>query len=112
VTRCSRLRWLNVWIGGAHPRVVDDLAAVYGVPRRRVYDLALARSAADPTEPVGRPAPGPLATSGPLGLREHRPVGGDIGGTCVGRASTRGKGWRNQTWIPEAGFLYIRSVWK
>jgi 16S rRNA (cytidine1402-2'-O)-methyltransferase len=32
--------------------VVDDLAAVYGVPRRRVYDLALARSA-DSAEPGG-----------------------------------------------------------
>jgi 16S rRNA (cytidine1402-2'-O)-methyltransferase len=33
--------------------VVDDLAAVYGVPRRRVYDLALARSSADSGEPGG-----------------------------------------------------------
>jgi len=39
--------------------VVDDLAAVYGVPRRRVYDLALARSAADPTEPGGSAGTGP-----------------------------------------------------
>jgi 16S rRNA (cytidine1402-2'-O)-methyltransferase len=53
--------------------VVDDLAAVYGVPRRRVYDLALARSSADsaqPSGPVGTgspgQAPGPPGSGAPV----------------------------------------------
>jgi len=45
--------------------VVDDLAAVFGVPRRRVYELALAlrdRTAEDPggDGPVGSDPSGPL----------------------------------------------------